>query len=124
MAPFNKKLKMNWAIELKIAENQTIESRLRAIIAYLIEKYEHINCLLDDIDATGSKGNQLTKIINAQGRNLVISKDDLQSLVFEDGQIFELDLHLKNSSEFRFIVRDGNVVIVVGTGDQLTYTAS
>lgn len=60
--------------------------------------------------------------MNVQKGILTINEKELLTLVSEKGQIFELDLLLKNSHEYRFIVRDGSSIDIVGNGEKLPVT--
>ena len=110
---------MNWVISVNITEEESLERRLEKMVSYVIRDNQIEEFLIWDIDATGQIGNQLTKKLNDQKGPLLISGRDLNILFSEEGQIFELDLFLKGSFEYRFIVRDGNSLDVLGNGETL-----
>ncbi|HEY4289944.1 MAG TPA: hypothetical protein VGN00_22740 [Puia sp.] len=112
---------MNWAISINITD-EDLERRLEKIVSYVVRDSQIEEFLIWDIDATGYLGNQLTKKLNDQKRPLLINEKDLNILFSEEGQIFELDLLLKGSFEYRFIVRDGNFLDILGNGKSLPST--
>lgn len=113
---------MNWAISLIISENEIVERRLEAIILYVIKKDQIKGFYINDIDATGNIGNEMTMKMNVQKEGLSITEKEVITLVSEMGQIFELDLLLVNSFEYRFIIRDGNSLDIVSNGERLPFS--
>ena len=115
---------MNWVVTLIINADQTIEERLRGLVDYIFKRDKIENILIYDIDATGKKGNLLTKKMNSlKGGYLALDKNELSILMSESGQIFELDLYLKSSYQFRIVVRDGSVIDLLGTGEMIPMEA-
>lgn len=110
---------MNWAISVVISEEETIETRLQALVSYVIANNHVEHFFIDDIDATGYTGNQITQRLNIQNKRLEISTKELLALMSEDGQIFDLDLVLSNSFKFRFIISDGYYLEIVSNGQRL-----
>jgi hypothetical protein len=110
---------MKWAISLILSDNEIIERRLEKIVSYVIMNNQIEHIFLYDIDATGYMGNQMTQRLNVVKEMFKIGDNDLSALITEEGQIFELDLILKNSHEYRFIVRDGCFLDIVSDGPQL-----
>ena len=105
---------MMYAITLKLTDTESIESRLKPIIIYYIESKAIKKFLIKDIDATGEVGNRLTKQKNEQDQAIAIDAEGMAALVSEGGQIFELDLIVKDSNDIRIIVRDGNSIDLIG----------
>jgi len=110
---------MNWAISVVISEEETIETRLQALVSYVIANNHVEHFFIDHIDATGYTGNQITQRLNIQNKRLEISTKELLALMSEDGQIFDLDLVLSNSFKFRFIISDGYYLEIVSNGQRL-----
>jgi RNA binding exosome subunit len=109
---------MNWAISLILSETESIENRLHGVVAHIISQMEVAEILVTDIDATGVLGNQLTIVLNEQN-SISITLKDLLAMLTEDGQIFDLDLHLRSLCEYRFIISDGNFLDILGTAEKL-----
>jgi hypothetical protein len=105
---------MKWAVALTLAENETIESRLRPIVSYLSRLSPSNKYLIRDIDANGKMGDQMTQRMNIQREGFLISEEEISTLVSEDGQVIELNLFILNSNEFRVIVRDGSSIDILG----------
>ncbi len=105
---------MNWAITLTIKEKETVESRLKPVIAYIQKLSPSSKYLITDIDATGKLGNQFSKKKNFQEEPLAISEKDLSTLVCEEGQIFELNLRIVDLFELEIIVRTGSSIDILG----------
>ena len=104
---------MKWAINL-ILENETIEGRLLTIVEYVVKNHRTVKCQIDDLDATGRFGNQLTKELNQQQTALLDCQEFIEILK-EDGQIFELRMTLKSvECTYLMIVRRGDYVDIVG----------
>jgi hypothetical protein len=115
---------MNWSVSLIVAEEESIEERLGPIVSYVIKANQIDNFVIHDIDATGPIGSQLTKEMNLQNGPLSINENDLSTLFTEDGQVFELNLFLISSFEFRIIIRDGGIIDILGNGDKLPLTVT
>jgi hypothetical protein len=116
------KITMNWAITIILSEEEVIEKRLNEIVSYIISNNQIRHCLIFDIDATGYIGNQMTQRLNINKDPIVISNKELSTLISEEGQIFELDLILKNSFEYRIIIRDNYYLEIIGSGQRLPNT--
>jgi len=108
---------MNWAISL-ILSTDTPEKLLHRVIVHIKDRTEVKKISLTDIDATGPLGNQLTKVLNEQPE-VAITNAELLTLLTEDGQIFDLDIVLVGTLEYRLIISDGNYIDVLGTGEKL-----
>jgi hypothetical protein len=106
---------MKWVKTLIIAENESLERRLAAILNYIVNTYGQVEWQLSDIDATGKLGNQLTDKMNNESV-VQLNNSELLSLLTEDGQIFELDLRA-DSPNFQIIVRYGDIVDILGDRD-------
>jgi len=113
---------MNWAISVVISDNEIFERRLEAIILYVVKKDQIEGFFINDIDATGEMGSEMTMKKNVQKERLAITEKEVLTLVSEMGQIFELDLLLVNSFEYRFIIRDGNSLDIVSNGERLPFS--
>jgi len=104
---------MKWVKSLLILETERIEKRLGIILEYIFNTYPVDYCLLPDIDATGKFGSQLTERIN-NNEKVKLSKDELLSVVNEDGQIFELNIVINSMPIFQIIVVRGSDVDILG----------
>ena len=107
---------MKWAISLVLDNKATIENRIKKVLEYLFDRFDDYSCYLLDIDATGKTGNKFTQELNLKKGGISIKKEDLVKIFSEDGQVFELNLTINKSNyqEFRFIIRDGNLVEILG----------
>jgi len=110
---------MKWAISLVIEESEILEKRIERILSYIFNTTDQYSCIIYDIDATGYVGDQLTKKMNENKGPLESNVKELIATATEDGQIFELDLSLSNSKNYRFIVRDGNMIDILGDAEKL-----
>jgi hypothetical protein len=110
---------MTWAIELTISDQDTIEQRLQPILGYISSTNKIMNIQMKDIDATGKIGDLLTKKLNLKQGPLTVEANDLNSLITEEGQIFELDLLLKSDSDYRIIIRSCGSIDILGNGKLL-----
>jgi hypothetical protein len=104
---------MKWVKNLLISENETIEQRIRTILEYIFTTYASDGGLVMDIDATGKFGDRLTRRINNK-EEIRLSKDEILSLVNEDGQIIELNLLIDSPPKFQILVIDGNDIDIIG----------
>lgn len=117
-------ISQKWAITLCCEEQEKLEPRVIKIFEYLAK-----NCALSDewlisnIDATGSRGDRLTKKGNNQ-KVFSLSTSDLLGVLNEDGQVIELDASLIKSGDevFKIMIRDGMSVDVLGSGELLPLT--
>ena len=104
---------MKWAINL-ILENETIEKRLVTIVEYVVKNHRNVKCQIDDLDATGCLGNELTKKLNQQ-HTATLDCQHFLEILNEDGQIFELNMTLKSADcTYLMIVRRGGDVDLIG----------
>ena len=63
---------MKWAISVIISKDESIERRLQALVSYVIRNNQFEHFFIDDIDATGYTGNQITQRLNIDNRRLEI----------------------------------------------------
>lgn len=109
---------MKWVKTLVIQNNESLEKRLVAILEYINKKYKPADCYISSVDATGPKGNELTKRTN-EIPEIHIRIEDLIQVANEDGQILELDLVVKANNCFEINVQDGAFIDVLGDGDEI-----
>ena len=109
---------MKIAIELQLKESETIEERIRPIVMTLT-KCDTAEFWIYDIDATGRFGNTLTQAMNDRKGPVRVNEKELIDLIWEDGQIIELDLRVRDQNELRIIIRDGNDINIVGDHSSL-----
>jgi len=111
---------MYWVITLKMGKMEAIDPRLRSVISFILNSYTIKEMFIDDIDATGTIGNQLTQKKNFHEGSLPIDRDTLLTLLSEDGQIFDLNLTLRESlSEYQIITSRGDIVDILSNGERL-----
>lgn len=110
---------MNWAVSLILEGDIRIEKRVKAVLRFIFDQFKDSKCFISDIDATGKLGNQLTKKLNANKEGIILNEKELLELMDEDGQIFELDLLLSNTNKYRIIIRDGDILDILGEGEIL-----
>jgi hypothetical protein len=105
---------MKWVESLILDNALSVEYRVKMILEYIFSTGGHFRCVIKNIDATGLTGNKFTKILNLENHTIFITELELMRMFSEDGQIFELDLLIDGSRNFRIIVRDGNSVDILG----------
>jgi hypothetical protein len=111
---------MKWAITLIISADEKIEDRVKRILEHLFSLSSEFKLLLKEIDATGPVGNKFTQLLNNNNDKIAIGKEELIELFSEDGQVFELNLIINNSQSYRIIIRDGDIVDIVGEKEMIT----
>jgi hypothetical protein len=114
---------MKWAISLDIENNLDIQKRLQVLFRHIFNNAKDIHCSIEDLDATGPLGHELTMKLN-ETEVVGISPEMAVELVNEEGQVFELDMLLKSEDSYRIIVRDGSSIDVLGNGVLLPLTAT
>ncbi|MDP4255366.1 MAG: hypothetical protein Q8938_15260 [Bacteroidota bacterium] len=108
---------MKWAITLVIGANETIESRFKDIFGLLTAGPQEYTFLISDIEAFGEMGDQLSEKASLRRGPFSVSKEELLTLITEQGQIIELDLELFNGHNFEIIVREGTFFDVLGDSE-------
>ena len=101
------------SVGLQLDLEESIEARLKPIFVYLTG-FERNEFWIEDVDATGQIGNRLTKEKNNSNASLLIGGDDLNTIVSELGQIFELNVRVIGMNNLRIILRDGTSIDIVG----------
>ncbi|KYG08303.1 hypothetical protein BE21_24400 [Sorangium cellulosum] len=109
-----------WAVTLILDELERLEDRILAIVEHTAIETDERCWEIEELDATGRLGNQLTRQANETSPIGLIA-DVFLELLREDGQIVELDATLKKNGcdLLRVLVRDGLSVDVLGTGEPL-----
>jgi|GEM_PF-1422275 len=109
---------MKWIISLTLDAGDSIEKRLESVLDYIFDKDENIKVFVSDIEATGTIGDSLTRKSDQNREGFDSSKDELLSVVSEQGQIFELEAYFSNSKKFIVIVRDGGLIDFLGDNNK------
>lgn len=116
----NNKHERWWAVTLILDDRERLEERVLAIIERTASETDERCWVLEELDATGRLGNELTRQLN-ETSPIGLATAVLLELLREDGQIIELDAALKKMGcdSLRVIVRDGLSVDILGTGEPL-----
>lgn len=72
-----------------------------------------------DIDATGEIVNKFTHALNNKKDEIEITKQELLQIFSENGQVFEFVLSIKNTQNYRIIIRDGNSADILGDKEMI-----
>ena len=109
---------MDWIISLIINNERSIESAISSFLNYFISPNLSYDFFLNDLEATGPLGNELSNKIGKGVKDLKLDKNELVQLLREDGQLIELELRIKldNNNQYVIIVRDGDVLDILGNG--------
>ncbi|XXT17618.1 hypothetical protein WME94_46050 [Sorangium sp. So ce429] len=109
-----------WAVTLILDEQERLEDRILAIVEHTAGDTDERYWEIEELDATGKLGNQLTHRANKTIPIGLVTAAFLE-LLREDGQIIELDVTFKRKgcNALRVIVRDGLSVDILGTGEPL-----
>ncbi len=110
---------MNWAISLIINAEKSVEERVKSILMYIQETSADVFYVISEVDATGKLGSELTKRLNGKGSEKNLSSEQIFAIFNEDGQVFEMELSVQGSSDYRIIITDGMHVDVLGDGARL-----
>jgi len=107
-----------WAMTLRLQPNESLETRLAAVVQYLQRFLGEGPWDVSDLDATGDLGGELTLTLN-QTNKIAVSTSDLLRMLREPGNVIELDASLVREGEaaLRLIVRDGTSVDILGAAD-------
>jgi len=109
---------MDWAISLILNNNRDIDSKIKNFLDFFLFPNISYEYFLEDLEATGPLGNELSDKIEQGVKDLRMNKSELVQLLEEDGQLIEFELHVKLDvrDQFIIIVRDGDILDILGTG--------
>jgi hypothetical protein len=109
---------MDWVISKIVEKIGTIEQSIKAFLNFFAFSNTSYSFFLEDLEATGPLGNELTIKMNQSDVGLEVNKSQLLQLLEEDGQIFECELRVKlfEKDQFIVVVRDGDILDILGNG--------